>query len=70
MSKFSAQYEQLSTTTISSDFMKGLVDLGTDLLEVLTEIIDTFGTLATLVGAGGLLGTFSKHGSNMPCLTH
>lgn len=43
-----AAWQELSMTFLDSDFLKGLVETGTTLLEVLTKIIDTFGTLPTL----------------------
>ena len=44
LSRFQAQFQQLSTTVISSDVFKGLIDSGTGFLNILTQIID--------VGAG------------------
>lgn len=43
----------LSTSTISSDFFKGLTDTGTGALNVLTNIVDKFGLLNTAaIGLG------------------
>lgn len=46
--QFEAAWQELSVTIMNSDFLKGLVDAGTDLLSILNDIIDTFGTIPTL----------------------
>lgn len=51
LSHFQAQFQQFSTSSISSDLFKGIVDGGTEALNILTQIIDTFGVLAPLAGA-------------------
>ena len=51
LSHFQAQFQQFSTSSISSDFFKGIVDGGTEALNILTQTIDTFGVLAPLAGA-------------------
>ena len=53
--QFKAAYQNLSQTVLSSDFLKGAVDTGTNFLNVLTKIIDKIGILPTLLGAGGAL---------------
>lgn len=51
--QFQAAMQNLATSTISSDFFKGLTDTGTDALNVLTNIVDKFGLLNTAaVGLG------------------
>lgn len=57
-----AAWEELSNAFLDSDFLKGLVDTGTNLLSVLTTIIDTVGTLPTLVGAVTAALSFNKVG--------
>lgn len=49
--QFKAAWEQLSMTLLDDSALKGLVDTGTALLSVFTEITDTVGTLPTLLGA-------------------
>ena len=51
LSHFQAQFQQFSTSSISSDFFKGIVDGGTEALNILTQIIDTFGLMAPIAGA-------------------
>lgn len=51
--QFKAQFQELSTSAISSDFFKGAVDGGTSFLNILTKITDNVGILPTLLG--GLL---------------
>lgn len=53
ISHFQAAMQNLATSTISSDFFKGLTDTGTGALNVLTNIVDKFGLLNTAaVGLG------------------
>ena len=47
---FKAQFQELSTDTISSNFLKNIVDAGTNVLDVLDWVIDKFGILQTLIG--------------------
>lgn len=50
---FKAQFQELSTTAIDSDIFKGIIDSGTGLLNVLTQIIDVGGGIPTVLGAIG-----------------
>lgn len=51
--QFQAAMQNLATSTISSDFFKGITDTGTGALNVLTNIVDKFGLLNTAaVGLG------------------
>lgn len=50
ISRLKAQFQELSTDTINSNFLKNIVDTGTNVLEVLDWIIDKFGILQTLIG--------------------
>ena len=53
-----AALEELSYDAINSDFLKGLVDTGTNIIEILDKIIDKFGLFKTLlVGAGTIYGS-------------
>lgn len=47
---FKSAFEQLSQTTVNSDFLKGIVDVGTTILKVIDTIIDKFGILQTVIG--------------------
>ena len=51
LSHFQAQFQQFSTSTITSDFFKTIVDGGTEALNILTQIVDTFGLIAPIAGA-------------------
>lgn len=51
--QFRSQFQELSTTTLNSDFLKGAIDAGTGLLDVLTQIVDVGGTLPLILGAIG-----------------
>ena len=51
--QFQAAMQNLATSTISSDFFKGITDTGTGALNVLTNIVDKFGLLNTAaIGLG------------------
>lgn len=56
---FKAQFQELSNVTFDSNFLKSAVDAGTDLLELLTKIIDTFGLFPAVLGGIGI-GKFIK----------
>ena len=61
--KFNASFQQLSNTVVSSDFLKGIVDGGTNALNIITSLIDNFGTLNTLIGvAGGIFASKTGRG--------
>lgn len=74
-----AGFQTLSTNVISSEFLKGMITAGTDVLSLLNSIIEKIGVLPTLLGtvAGAL--SFKKVGrdkmfsllnrSNMPTVT-
>ena len=47
-----ATWQTFANTVMESNFLKGLVSIATDLLGVVTKVIDTFGTLPTIIGAG------------------
>lgn len=49
ISKLQARLQELAVDFVSSDFMKGLVDLGTTAITFLDSIIDKLGTIPTLI---------------------
>ena len=51
--QFGAAFQGLSDTVLEDDFLKDLIDSGTDLVSVLDSIVDTFGTLTTISTIGG-----------------
>lgn len=52
--QFKAQFQEFSTTAISSDLFKGLIDSGTGLLGIITQLIDQFGILKPILGGIGI----------------
>lgn len=64
MGQFSAQFQDLSNTFISTDLFKSLVDTGTGFLTVLTEIIDKVGSLPLILGGVGIAKTIKNFGSS------
>lgn len=54
IAQFQAAWQELSQTVLSSDFLKGLVDSGTTLLEILNAIVDKVGIFKTLFIGGGI----------------
>lgn len=57
--QFQAAWQNLSQTVLSSDFLKGMVDTGTVLLNILTKIVDTI-SLPGTIAAGGSIFAFFK----------
>ena len=57
---FKAQFQELSTAALSSDFLKGAVDAGTGLLNVLTQIVDVGGGIPVILGAIGAVKLFKN----------
>lgn len=47
--RFKAAFQELSVEFIGSDFLKGFIDAGTKVVEVITQIIDKFGLLGTVI---------------------
>ena len=47
---FQSAWEQLSYHVMSSDFIKGVIDLGTDLIKILDTLVQKVGTIPTLLG--------------------
>ena len=58
--QFQAQFQQLSTTVISSDVFKGLIDSGTGFLNILTQIIDVGGGIPAVLGTIGGVSFFKN----------
>ena len=54
LANFQSAWEQLSYHVVNSDFLKGVIDLGTQLVKILDNLVQEFGTLPTLIG---LIGT-------------
>ena len=52
--QFIASFQSLSSAIVDSDGLKLLVDSGTSLNNVLTELIRNFGILPTLVSGAGI----------------
>lgn len=55
--QFGAAFQGLSDTILEDNFLKSLIDSGTDLISILDSVIDTFGAFGTLgLGAGLFAG--------------
>ena len=53
-----AALQELSYDLVSSEFLKGLVDTGTDAIELVDKLIDKFGLLKTaIIGIGTVWGS-------------
>lgn len=50
LNQFKTSWQALSNTVIDSNFLKGLIDTGSGVLNVLDFIIDKVGTIPTLIG--------------------
>lgn len=52
--QFTAAWEELSQAFMDDSFLKNIVDAGTDILSVLTKIIDSIGILPVILGSAGI----------------
>ena len=56
MNQLQNRIQELASTAVDSDFLKGVIDGLTKILELANSIVKTFGTLPTILGAvGGIL---------------
>lgn len=46
---FKSQFQELATVAIKSDLFKGIVDSGTNVVNIITQIIDKIGILTPLI---------------------
>ena len=53
LEKFKATFQEFSTSVLSSDTFKAVIDSGTQFLEILTKITETLGPLGTALTALG-----------------
>lgn len=53
LQQFQASFQKLSNTVFNSDFLKGLIDTGTILIDLLDAIIDKIGILGTALAGFG-----------------
>lgn len=70
-----AAFEELSEAFMNDDVLRSLIDTGTNLLSILTKIIQTFGSFPTVIGvaAGALsatknVGRTKRRPLNMPTI--
>ena len=59
---FESAVEDLSNSAIDSEFIKGIIDLGTTGVKGLDAFIEKFGMLTTLLGAGGIVAGIKNFG--------
>ena len=55
-----ASFQSFANTFLSSDLFKGLLDAGSNFLELLTQIIDKFGSISTLIAGLGAAKTLKS----------
>jgi hypothetical protein len=53
LEKFKATFQEFSTSVLSSDTFKAVIDSGTQFLEILTKITEALGPLGTALTAFG-----------------
>lgn len=58
------QFQETSTTILNSDFLGGLIETGTGVLNIVTQLIDKLGILGTLFTVGGGIAGAKGHGLN------
>lgn len=60
VSQFKAALTELYSDTISTDFVKSIVDFGTSAIEVIDNVVEKIGSLGTLaIGVGAVKGITS-----------
>lgn len=64
--QLSTSFQNLSSTIMNSDFLKGLIDTGTNVLNILDSMVKKFGLLATAMAGAGTAKLFVK-GFDRPC---
>lgn len=60
INRFKASWQSLSNTIVDSDFLKGLIDGGTTLLNLFDSIIDTVGVLPTVLAGVSFFNGFNS----------
>lgn len=63
-SQLKAAWEELSQVFMDSDFLKELVDTGTNFLSILSSIVEKFGTIPSLVTAISAITSFKNIGKD------
>lgn len=58
------QFQETSTAILNSDFLGGLIEAGTGVLNIITQLIDKLGILGTLFTVGGGIAGAKGHGLN------
>lgn len=61
---FKNQFQDTASTIMNSDFLGGLVEGGTGVLNIITQLIDKLGILGTLFTVGGGIAGAKGHGLN------
>lgn len=62
--QFNAAFQQLSTTTLNSNFLKGLVDGATEAVTALDWLIDKISVFGTLGAGAGIFALVKNFGSS------
>ena len=57
-----AAWQGLSESFLNSDFLKGAIDAGTSLLNIVTKLIDAIGPLPTILGGIGIVELIKNFG--------
>ena len=59
LNKFKVAFQELSADIISSDVVKGVVDFGTTILNIIDKLIDSIGVLGTAITGLGIAKLFN-----------
>lgn len=66
--RFQAAWQELSMTILNSDLLKGLIDAGTTLLEILTTIVETGSAIPLVLGGATITGFVQSLDYAQACL--
>lgn len=62
LNEMKTQFEDLAQNSVTRDFLKDAINVGTNVLKVVTALVKTFGALPTVIGlAAGAIAGFSKN---------
>ena len=63
LNEFKVAFQELSADLINSDFLKGIIDVGTDIIHIIDELVKHIGVLGTALTALGIAKVFSTAAS-------
>lgn len=69
LNEFKVAFQELSTDLLNSNFIKGIIDAGTDIIHIIDELVKHIGVLGTAITALGIAKIFSTAVSGAKSVT-